>query len=152
VCGPRAARADEVIDRVLAVAAGDLITQSDVAAARDLGLETGPDILSRLIDRALMLAEVDRYAPPEPASDAVDHEVELVKARFASPQAFDAALARSGLDSKYLREILRQNLRIRAYVDERFAVAEDRRGALVDEWVAGLRRRAAVTVLDLSAR
>jgi hypothetical protein len=148
----QAVRADEVIDRVLAVAAGDVITQSDVEAARDLGLETGPDILSRLIDRSLMLAEVDRYAPPEPSAEAVDHEVQLVQARFASGQAFDAALARVGLDTKYLREILRQNLRIRAYISERFAVAEDQQRALVDEWVAGLRRRATITELDLTGR
>src|SRR5882672_5342805 len=66
----------ETIDRVLAVAAGQLIMLSDVTAARDLGLVTlnkavdpGQSIgaiLSTLIDRELVLAEVDRYAPPEP--------------------------------------------------------------------------------------
>ena len=67
----RSARADEVIDRVLAVVAGDLIMQSDLRAARDLGLATAGDgvdpdraILSQLIDRALILDEVERYAPP----------------------------------------------------------------------------------------
>src|SRR5688572_16286271 len=71
--------ADEIIDRVLAVAAGNLIMLSDVNAARDLGLivpgeaaDPSREILSRLIDRALVLAEVDRYAPPEPEAAAVD--------------------------------------------------------------------------------
>ena len=31
---------------------------------------------NKLIDRELVLAEVDRYAPPEPAADAVDREME----------------------------------------------------------------------------
>src|SRR5947207_10013508 len=75
--------ADEIIERVLArvvaLGSGDVITQTDVTAARDLGLvedrggatESSHEILSRLIDRSLMLAEVDRYAPPEPSADAV---------------------------------------------------------------------------------
>src|SRR5206468_8040357 len=81
----------ETIDRVLAVVAGQLITLSDVTAARDLGLQPAdgsPDpiraVLTKLIDRELMLAEVDRYAPPEPSTDAVDREVQRVRERFPS--------------------------------------------------------------------
>jgi peptidyl-prolyl cis-trans isomerase SurA len=163
---PRAAAAaDDVIDRVLAVVGGDVITQSDVEAVRQLHLppaigEAGPasaeeptkDILARLVDRSLMLSEVDRYAPPEPSAEAVDREVQTVRARFATPEAFAAALARVGLDDKFLREILRQDLRIRAYVEERFAVPEEQRRVLVEDWVAGLRRRATITEPDLNAR
>jgi len=95
----------ETIDRVLAVAAGQLITLSDVTVATDLGLQS-PDgsadpvraVLSKLIDRELVLAEVDRYAPAEPTAEAVDREVERVRRRFPSPAAVDAALARSGID------------------------------------------------------
>jgi hypothetical protein len=158
----QASAADEVIDRVLAVAGGELITQSDVAAARALGLVTPPqgedaaaqthDVVSHLIDRALMLAEVDRYAPPEPSPEAVDREVAAVRARFPSQSAMEATLARVGLDDEYLRELLRQNLRIQAYIEERFAVPEDERRTLVDEWVAGLRRRATISEPDVTAR
>src|SRR5262249_6331324 len=123
-----AARA-EVIDRVLAVAAGELIMLSDVTAARDLGLVKveGPDrsvgpILSKLIDRELVLAEVDRYAPPEPSAEAVAAQLADVRAAFPSRATFDAVLARSGIDENRLRETLRQNLRIRAYEDQRFTV------------------------------
>ena len=38
VAGQGAVHADEVIERVLAVAGGEVITQSDVTAARELGL------------------------------------------------------------------------------------------------------------------
>ncbi len=153
-----AARA-EILDRVLAVVAGRLIMQSDVTAARDLqlvplGAATDPirDVLTRLVDRELVLVEVDRYAPPEPTAEAVDGEVQRVRARFATQADFDAALARSGLDAQHLRETVRQDLRIRAYLDQRFAGAGDRRQALIDEWVAGLRRRGDVMDLYLPAR
>jgi hypothetical protein len=185
-----AGAASEIIDRVLAVAAGNLIMLSDVTAALEFGLVApGPapdpvrDALSRLIDRAIILAEVERYAPPEPDADAVDRELQAVRAGFASPEAFDQALARAGVNEKHLRETLRQNLRIRAYLDQRFTVASptdeevgryyrehqqefsrdgaivpfdqarqgvvqairtERRRMLVDDWVAGLRRRAEI--------
>jgi hypothetical protein len=190
--------ASEIIDRVLAVAAGNLIMLSDVRAALEFGLASpgsAPDpvreVLSRLIDRALVLAEVDRYAPPEPSEGAVDHAVQAVRLRFATPEAFAAALARVGMGDKYLRETLREDLRIRAYLDQRFTVVAptdddlgryyrdhpdaftrngrlvpfgearqdvaqaavtDRRRALVDDWMAGLRRRAEIADLYVPAR
>ena len=166
----RVSAADEIIERVVAVAAGDVITQTDVAAARDLGLvpvsDTGdpsPDIISRLIDRALMLAEVDRYAPPEPSAAAIDSGVQAVRARFDTSQAFEAALAKVGMDERALRDTIRQDLRIRAYLDLRFVVAPAsdaegqaaalaRRDALVTAWIAGLRRRATITEVEVTGR
>ena len=149
----------ETIARVLAVVAGQLITLTDVTAAIDLGLQSADGaadpvraVLSRLIDRELVLAEVDRYAPPEPTAGAVDLSVERVRRRFPSSAAFDAALARSGIDERHLRETLRQDLRMDAYLDLRFSAASDRRATLVDEWMAGLRRRGGVIDLYLAGR
>jgi hypothetical protein len=104
-------------------------------------------VLLRLIDRALELDEVDRYAPPEPSAEAVDREVQVVRARFPSAAGFDAALARAGLDLQRLRETVRENLRVQAYLDQRFVAAADRRQQLVDDWLAGLRRRAEIVDL-----
>ena len=150
----------ETIDRVLAVVAGQIITLSDVTAARALGLQSPGNaadpvrvVLSKLMDRELVLAEVERYAPPEPPPDAVDREIDAIRTRFPSADSFDAALARSGLDDKRLREIVRQDLRIRTYEEQRFAAADPaRRQTLVDEWIAGLRRRADIIDLYLQQK
>jgi hypothetical protein len=130
---------------------------SDVTAARDLGLQSADGaadpvraILSKLIDRELVLAEVDRYAPPEPTADAIEREIERIRARLASADALASALARSGIDERQLREIIRQDLRIRAYLDQRFASAQERRQTLMDDWLAGLRRRGEVVDLYLA--
>src|SRR5437879_11521452 len=95
ICSSTIARA-EIIDRVLAVVGGIVITQSDVTAAFDLGLASPGQtddplaaVLSQLIDRQLMLAEVERYVPPEPVPDALDRATAEVRARFASEQAFN---------------------------------------------------------------
>jgi len=150
----------ETIDRVLAIVAGQIITLSDVTAARELGLQTpgsAPDpiraVLSKLIDRELVLSEVERYAPPEPPADAIEREIDKIRARFPTREAFDAALARSGIDDARLREILRQDLRIRGYEFQRFLAADAaRRQTSIDEWVAGLRRRADIIDLYLATR
>jgi hypothetical protein len=138
---PGLARAD-VIDRVVAVVAGDVVMQSDLVAARDLGLvqvetvapaEAGDPlraILGRLIDRSLMLAEVDRYAPPEPSPAAVDVALQTVRARFEATADYEAALRRAGIDEAHLRGTLRQNLRIDAYLGQRFVVAPPTEGEL----------------------
>ena len=155
-----AARA-ETIDRVLAAAGGQVIMLSDVTAALELGLVSDDGAadrigaaLAKLISRRLVLVEVNRYAPPEPADAAVEREVASVRARFPSRQAFEAALERVGLTEAHVREIVRENLRIRAYIEQRFAGAENdaRRQMLVDEWVAGLRQRADVIDLYATAR
>jgi len=145
----------EILDRVLAVVGGQVITLSDVTAARELGLEPsgGADpvraVLSRLIDRELMLAEAERYAPPEPSADAIDAAEAAVRARFRSPAEFDATLSRVGVDARHLRDGLRQDLLIQAYEDQRFATAGDRRDQLIADWTAALRRRGDITDLYL---
>jgi hypothetical protein len=144
------AHADEIIERVMAVVAGDLIMMSDVRAARELrlvdpGKAADPDreVLTRLIDRALVLAEADRYQPPEPTAAAVDAQLAAVRARFPSADVWNATLVRLGLDENHLRRELREDLRVRAYLDQRFATDDvQQRDMAVATWIAGLRRRA----------
>jgi hypothetical protein len=119
----------EIIDRVLAIVGGGVIMQSDVTMAFELGLVTVGKtddpiaaVLSQLIDRYVVLAEVDRYAPPEPPPEQIDRAAQQVRATFATAQAYDAALARSGIDQARLRQTLRDELRIRTYLDQRFTV------------------------------
>jgi hypothetical protein len=151
----------EMIDRVLAVAGGQVILLSDVTAALELGLVTDDGAadrvgaaLAKLISRDLVLVEATRYAPPEPADADVEKEMASVRARFPSAAAFNAVFERSGLTDMQLRTIVRENLRIRAYIAQRFTGAEDetRRLMLIDEWVAGLRQRSDVVDLYATAR
>lgn len=144
------AQTAEVLDRVLAVAAGDVILLSDVRAARDLGLVpngAAPDpdraVLTALIDRALILDEVDRYATGEASEADVERALGEVRTRVGAPSSLTTVLARIGLSERHLRETLRQNLRIRAYLAQRFSGdTPERIQAAIGEWVLGLRRRA----------
>lgn len=120
----------ELLDRAVAIVGGQVVTQADVRTALTLGLvDTAGDADpveaagQRLIDRVLMLREVERYTPPEPAPAAIDARLAETRARVASPQAFAAALAAGGMSEARLREWVRDDLRIAGYLEQRFAAA-----------------------------
>jgi len=121
----------EIIDRILAVVGGELIMLSDATAAVRFGLVPAPvgegdrtmSTLNALIDRQLQLFEVNRYMPPEPTPAAIDERLAEVRARFTSQDAYEAALAESGMSESQLRSRVRDNLRITSYRAQRFAAA-----------------------------
>ena len=120
----------EIIDRILAVVETSIVTQSDVMAAMRLGLQKAPTagdpvaaVLDKLIERRLTLTEVDRYAPPEPAQAEIDLRIQQIRLSFPSTDAFAAVLKQTGLDETQLRRYVRDDLRIDAYVRQRFGSA-----------------------------
>jgi hypothetical protein len=147
----------EVIDRIMAVVSGQPITLSDVTAARQFGLvqppagtaDPGAYTVDRLIDRTLILAEVERFQPPEPDPVEMTSRMDELERRFGSAAAFDKALAVVGMTRDQLRRHFRDDLRIVTYLNQRFGAttAEAERQALIKAWTSELRKRADVTVL-----
>ena len=129
-----------------------------------------------VIDRTLMLNEIRRVAPPEPAPAAVEARIARMRGKFGSPEALAQALSASGLDESAMRAYAADDLRLAAYLDDRFSsgaqpgdeevrqvgsehpeltaaeararLVGERRQALVTAWVAELRRRADITILQ----
>jgi hypothetical protein len=125
-----AARAD-IVDRVVAVVDGHLITMSDVRTVNALHLldpsspaspvETGHDpIVEHLIDRILVLEEVERYAPAPPDDKAIDARLGAIGESNGSAATVEQRLHELGISSAWLRQWATDSLRIRAYVDQRF--------------------------------
>jgi hypothetical protein len=139
----------EVIDRTLALVSGRTITLSDARTAVALGLVPGddvtPDVVQRLIDRELTLREAERYQPPEPPDARVDAAVERVIARAGGDAEVARIFAAGGFNDARLRSWLRDDLRVDAYLQQRFAV-DERRQDLISDWVSDLRRRAQIVV------
>lgn len=191
-----AGAAGEIIDRILAVVEGQLITLSDVRAVIRLGLETLPaggdptrQMLDKLIDRQLVLIEVERYAPPDPLPPAIDARLPAIRGKFKDALEFETTLHQVGMTVDHLRRYIRDTLRIESYLQQRFNAAvqpgedeiaeyyrlraaeftrngavapysearndvrerliDERRSALVTDWLAGLRRRANIVDLFL---
>jgi len=120
----------ELIERTLALVGGQPITLSDARAAVVFGLvavdppsEDIPAITGRLVDRELILREVQRYAPPAPTEAAVDARLDEVRARFGEAAGFTRALDVHGFTEARLRAWIRDDLRTVAYLAQRFASA-----------------------------
>lgn len=118
----------QVIDRVLAIVDGRLVTLSDVRTTSTLRLIDAPAgaaaieaALDRWIERLLVLQEVDRFAPPEPGAAAVETRVASVLATLGTPAEARATLAALGVDEGWLRQWVRDDLRIQSYTDQRFS-------------------------------
>jgi hypothetical protein len=128
VSAPGLVRAD-VIDRVLAVVDGRLVTLSDVRVALVLGLvpASGPDALEealdRRIDRILVLQEVERFAPPEPDAAVIDVRLADVLSRLGTAEVRTPRLSALGVDETWLRQWVRDDLRIQSYIEQRFTGA-----------------------------
>jgi hypothetical protein len=181
----------ELIERTLALVGGQPITLSDARAAVALGLlgsEPGdlPAITAQLVDRELILREVQRYAPPAPPETAVEGRLDEIRQRFADAAAMTRALDLYGFTDIRLRAWLRDDLRTVTYLAQRFASASTptdaeissaytrargefdrtgmtfeqampairerligaRRAELISDWLADLRRRTDVVILN----
>jgi len=127
LAGTAPVHASDLIDRVLAVVSGSMITLSDARAAIDLGLvdvrasrDPIATALTWLIERTLILDEAMRYDPAEPDVAAVDAAVLKAQQRVGSGAAWYSALDRLGLTDETVRARIRDTLYVQQYVDRRF--------------------------------
>lgn len=125
----------QVIDRVLAVVGSQVVTLSDVRAAQAFNIvpagtaaDTTADVLLYLVNRELMLSEVDRYSAPEPDPALVERRMAQIRARFSSSDQYELALARTAMTDRRLRSVIANTLRVETYLEQRFAAASQPTG------------------------
>jgi hypothetical protein len=123
-----AAPAPELLDRVLAVVSGSIITLSDARAAIDLGfvdVQRAHDpvaaALTWLIERRLALDEATRFETAERDIAAVDAAFGAVRRRFPSDEEWGRVKFRLGLTDDDIRTLVDENLQVQRYVEQRFA-------------------------------
>ena len=143
----------EIIDRTLAIVSGpyrDAVRRPHGAGTGAGGRDAAVDLrmVQRLVDRELMLREAERYQPPEPLPSTGrgrDHGGRAPRWRGCG--AGCGVLAAGGFTPERLRGWVRDDLRVAAYVQQRFP-ADDRRPDQIADWVSDLRRRAQITIFD----
>ena len=132
------------LDRVVARIGTTALTQTDVEAALAFGVvdRQAGDPVKQMIDRRLIITEVNRFPPPEPAEAAITEQVAKMKAAAGAQAA--AVMKRTGVDDTRLAEFARETLRIQVYIAQRFGSgprSEQQRA----QWLDGLRARGDVT-------
>jgi len=134
------------VDRIVAVVNNDIITLSDVRAARLLQLvpatESDAAIVRTLVDRRLVLTEMRRFQAPEPAPEVLAARMRAWQSTLsvADPSAL---LVSSGVSLAFVERWIADDLRREAYLQQRFAALDgDRRAEAIRVWIDGLRNRA----------
>jgi len=124
VAGGPALAAQTLLDRVVARVNGTVILLTDVRAAVAFGLiDAAPDsedAIEQMVQRILLLDEVSRFPPPEPAAEALDAEVARLTTRAGG--SLDGVKRSTGLTDDQVRLLARDRLKIQAYLDQRFGV------------------------------
>ena len=121
-CSPVSAQ--QLLDRIVARVNGAAITLTDVNAAIALGIvnpSAGQAVaIEQLIDRQLVLGEVARFLPPEPPAAAV--AVEAGSLTTNAGQKLAEVMTSTGIDEARIQQLARENLRIQAYLNQRFGL------------------------------
>jgi len=134
------AAAQQLLDHVVARVGTTAVTQTDVDAALAFGIvnRQAGEPVKQMIDRKLMLAEVEKFRPPEPAEAAIAELVAKMKATAGAQ--IGAVMKSTGVDEKRLTELARETLRIQSYIQQRFGNST-RSEQQMERWLNDLRAR-----------
>jgi parvulin-like peptidyl-prolyl isomerase len=119
------------IDRVAAVVDRQAIAVSEVSQmveTRFFGRAAGQSedafrhaVLDNLIAQALRYRDVERFGAQDIPKDSIEARLQVIENRFASPAEFAAALQRAELTADEFRALIKRQLQVEAYIQERFA-------------------------------
>jgi len=116
------AQPGELIERTLAIVGLQVITLSDARVAIRLGLvdvdrATDPMAVTQLlVDRELVLREVQRYAPPVPPESAVEARIDEIAKGLDGSNELARVLEEAGFTETRLRAWVRDDLRAVTYL------------------------------------
>jgi hypothetical protein len=112
------------VDRVAARIDQQVLTVSEINQMREIRFFPDNDprqILEALIAQALRFRDVERFGAQDIAKDSIETRLQEIQKRFASPAEFTAAVAHAELTMDEVRALVKRELQVEAYVQERFA-------------------------------
>ena len=122
--------AGATIDRIAAVVDRQVVTVSEVSQMVELRFfprkaktddEYRHDVLEALIAQALRYRDVERFGASDIPKDSIEARLGEIEKRFASPADFAAAMQRAELTEEEVRALVKRQLQVEAYIQERFA-------------------------------
>jgi hypothetical protein len=118
------------VDRIAAVIDRQVLTVSEVSQMVELRFfprrtndddDYRRDVLEALIAQALRFRDLERFGAQDIPKDSIEARLQEIGKRFASPAEFDAALVRAELTLEELSTLVKRQLQVEAYIQERFA-------------------------------
>ena len=122
----RTAPPQEVIDRIVALVEGDIITLSEM---RELGrfqklvegsAASDSRLLTQLIEQWIVNSEATAAGFPRPAESEVNRALESLEKQVATSGGFRDRLGELGLSATALRRLVEQQLYLARYLDYKF--------------------------------
>lgn len=118
------------VDRIAAVIDRQVLTVSEVTQMVEIRFfprasesedDHRRDVLDALIAQALRFRDVERFGAQDIPRDTIEARLLEMQRRFASEEEFLAALARAELTLDEVRALVKRQLQVEAYIQERFA-------------------------------
>jgi hypothetical protein len=119
------------VDRVAAVIDRQVMTVSEVTQMVEIRFfprtaanedEHRRDVLDALITQMLRHRDVERFGAQDISRDLIESRLLEIQARFASEEEFVDAVARAELTLDEVRVLIRRQLQVEAYIQERVAI------------------------------
>ncbi len=134
------------VDRIAAVIDGQVLTVSEISQMVELRFfqrlgnteeEYRREVLDALIAQALRYRDVERFGAQDIPSDTIEARVVEIQRRFPTEAEFTAALPRAELTAEELRALVKRQLQVEAYIQERFAPLVFVTNEEIDEYYRG---------------
>lgn len=143
------------VDRIAAVIDRQVLTVSEISQMVAIRFfprlapsedEQRRDVLDALIAQALRYRDVERFGAQDIPKDTIEARLIEMQKRFASPAEFEAAVAKAELTMDEVRALVKRQLQVEAYIQERFAPlvfvsTDDIEAYYRDEWTRQRRER-----------
>ena len=118
------------VDRIAAVIDQQVLTVSEVTQMVEIRFfprtaesedDHRHDVLDALIAQVLRLRDVERFGGQDIPADTIEARLLEIRGRFPSETEFLAALGRAELTLDEVRALVKRQLQVEAYIEERFA-------------------------------
>ncbi len=118
------------VDRIAAVVDRQVLTVSEISQMVTIRFfprtsqsedDHRRDVLDALIAQALRFRDVERFGAQDIPRDTIEARLLEIQQRFQSEEEFNAAIARAELTLDEVRALVKRQLQVEAYIQERFA-------------------------------
>lgn len=118
------------VDRIAAVIDRQVLTVSEVTQMVEIRFfprtsesedDHRRDVLDALIAQALRYRDVERFGAQDIPRDTIEARLQEMQRRFANEAEFTAAITRAELTLDEVRALVKRQLQVEAYIQERFA-------------------------------